>query len=62
MFRTKITILLLEVVLGLLDPLHHILVLQINLRLLDPISDQDWALTPKSSIHLKKEFLMGIHG
>ena len=34
MFRTKVTILLLEVVLGLLQPLHHVLVLQVDLRFL----------------------------
>ena len=33
MFRTKVTISLLEVVLGLVQPLHPVLHLQINLRL-----------------------------
>ena len=34
MFRTKVTISLLEVVLGLVQPLHPVLDLQIHLRLL----------------------------
>ena len=39
MFRTKVTISLLEVVLGLLQPLHPVLDLQINLRFLKLVSN-----------------------
>ena len=55
MFRTKVTILLLEVVLGLLQPLHPVLDLQINLILLKMLPNDSsylktWGLTQKSSL------------
>ena len=53
MFRTIVTISLLEVVPGLLQPLHPVLDLQINLRLLKMVpNDSPWpktlGLTPKT--------------
>ena len=55
MFRTKVTISLLEVVLGLLQPLHHFLDLQVDLRLMKMVpNDFPWpktlGLTPKTSL------------
>ena len=55
MFRTKVPISLLEAVLGLVLPLHTVLVLQIYLRLMKmvPIDypyQKTLGLTPKSSL------------
>jgi len=55
MFRTKVTISLLEVVIGLLQPLHPVLDLQIDLRLLKMVLNgfpypKTWGLTTKSSL------------
>ena len=55
MIRTKFTISLHEVVLGLLQPLHPVIKLQIELRLLkmvpnDSLYPKIWDLTPKSSL------------
>jgi len=55
MFRTKVSISLLEVVLGLLQPLHPVLDLWIELRLLKMVPNdfpypKPWGLTPKSSL------------
>ena len=55
MFRTKVTISCLQVVLGLLQPLDPVLDLQINLRLLKMVPNdfsypKTWGLTPKSSL------------
>ena len=55
MFRTKVTISLLEVVLGLLQLLHPVLDLQVDLRLMNMVpNDFPWpktlGLTPKTSL------------
>tara|TARA_Y100001956_G_scaffold6456_1_gene5693 strand:+ start:493 stop:660 length:168 start_codon:yes stop_codon:yes gene_type:complete len=55
MLRTKVTITLLEVVLGLLQPLHPVLDLQIHLRLLKIVANDSpfpktLGLTPRSSL------------
>ena len=55
MCRTRVTISLLEVVLGLLQPLHHFLDLQVDLRLIKMVpNDLPWpktlGLTPKTSM------------
>ena len=55
MFRTKVIISLHEDVLGLLQPLHLVLDLQIDLRLTkmvpnDSPCQKTWGLTPKSSL------------
>ena len=55
MFRTNVTISLLEVVLGLLQPLDPVLDPQIDLRLLKMVPNdfsypKTWGLTPKSSL------------
>ena len=55
MFRTKVTISLLEVILGLLQPLYPVLDLQVDLRLMNMVpNDFPWpktlGLTPKSSL------------
>ena len=55
MFRTKVTISLLEVVLGLLQPLHIVLDLWIPLRLLNMIPNDSYypktfVVTSKSSL------------
>ena len=55
MFRTKVIISLLEEVLGLLQPLHLVLDLQIDLRLTKMVPNDSpypktWGLTPKSSV------------
>ena len=55
MFRTKVTISLLEVVLGLLQLLHPVLDLQVYLRLMNKVpNDFPWpktlGLTPKTSL------------
>ena len=58
MFRTKVTISLLEVGLGLLQPLQPVLCLQMDLRLLkfvpnDSPYPKTSGLTPKSSLRTK---------
>ena len=55
MFRTIVTMLVLEVVLDPLQPLHPVLVLQVHLWLLKMVSNNSpypktWGLTPKSSL------------
>ena len=55
MFRTKVIISLHEDVLGLLQPLHLVLDLQIDLRLTKMVPNDSpypktWGLTPKSSV------------
>ena len=55
MFRTKVTISLLEVVVGLLQLLHPVLDLQVDLRLMNMVpNDVPWpktlGLTPKTSL------------
>ena len=49
MFRSKVTISLLEDVLGLLQPLHPVLVLQGSLKMVpnDSPWPKTWGLTPK---------------
>ena len=46
MFRTKVTISLLKIILGLLQPLHSVLDLQINLRLVKMVPND--SLCPKT--------------
>ena len=52
MFRSKVTVSLLEDVLGLLQPLHPVLVLQGSLKMVpnDSPYQKTWDLTPKSSL------------
>ena len=55
MLRTKVKISLLVVFLGLVQPLHHVLDLQIDLRLTKMVPNDSpypktWGLTPKSSV------------
>ena len=58
MFRSKVIISLHEDVLGLLQPLHLVLDLQIDLRLTkmvphDSPCQKTWGLTPKSTVRFK---------
>ena len=61
MFRTKVTISLLEVGLGLLQPLHPVLDLQVDQRLMKMVpNDSPWpkilGLTPKTSlVHVQNQ-------
>ena len=66
MFRTKVTISLLEAGRGLLQPLHPVLNLQVDLRLMKMVpNDFPWpkilGLTPKTSlVHVQNQVTISL--
>ena len=58
MVRTKVKISLLEVILGLLQPIHPVLYFQVELRLMKVVTKdfpfpKTWGLTLKTNLYIK---------